>query len=117
MIIRPAEEGDLSAWVKLQHSLWPHHTLEELETDSREVLSNANEICFLLIDPSAGGAVLLSAESILLNRSPMPVLRVGMLNLYTADKGGAVSSSRQSNDGVSIKQFQGSLPIRILTIR
>jgi aminoglycoside 6'-N-acetyltransferase I len=54
MTFRTAEERDLEVWVKLRHSLWPYHSIEELEEDCKRILAAKDEVCFLMIEVSKG---------------------------------------------------------------
>jgi len=54
MEICRAERGDLDAWVKLRHALWPDAHPETLLAEANSILSSPDEICFLLIHPASG---------------------------------------------------------------
>jgi len=49
--IRRALPGDEAALAALAHSLWPHHTAEELMPDFADILSDADAACFLAGKP------------------------------------------------------------------
>lgn len=61
MNIRRAEEIDLKTWISLRQKLWPYHSLEELEADSRRILAESNQICFLLMEESVGASGFIEA--------------------------------------------------------
>lgn len=54
MEICRAERGDLDAWVKLRHALWPDARPETLLAEANSSLSSPDEICLLLIHPASG---------------------------------------------------------------
>jgi aminoglycoside 6'-N-acetyltransferase I len=74
MKISEAKESDLTEWVKLRKALWPHHTTEELNTDSRRILAISDETCFLLIEPSAGAVGFIECKIYL--SAPEPYVHV-----------------------------------------
>ena len=54
MQIRQAEQSDLGEWAKLREALWSECTAEALLDEARSILASADQVCFLLMDPSAG---------------------------------------------------------------
>jgi len=63
MQIRKAQHGDLDAWIRLRHALWPDHDSDGLAAETGAMLESHDEVCFLVTDESSQLVGFISSQS------------------------------------------------------
>lgn len=53
-MVRHVQPEDKAEWLRLRLELWPHHTPEELRSELEQILTDENQVVFVVPRPQGG---------------------------------------------------------------